>query len=216
MKELEIAYTVKGQGRPLILLHGNGEDHTIFREAAELLSQYYTVYMPDSRSHGRSTKVKELHYRDMADDMVRFMGKLKLSDVIFCGFSDGGIIGLIAAARTNRITELITCGANVTPEGVQDWLRKVFQRVYAFTRDPKLRLMLEEPDITDDELRKITARTLVLAGSKDLVKESETRHIAETIPDAELKILEGESHTSYTVHSTKLAREIMEFIGVLI
>ena len=55
MEQVTIAYTVKGSGRPLILLHGNSEDHTIFKEAADVLANYFTVYTPDSRCHGQST-----------------------------------------------------------------------------------------------------------------------------------------------------------------
>ena len=195
MEQVRIAYTVKGSGRPLIILHGNSEDHTIFREAADVLAHYFTVYTPDSRCHGLSTDTEELHYRDMADDMIRFMEQLDLRDVIFAGFSDGGIVGLIAAAKCDRITSLITCGANVTP-----------------SKDKKMGLMLNEPDISDQELQSIKAKTLVCAGSKDLVKLSETEHIAEMIPDAELLILPEETHTSYTVHSMKLADVILSFV----
>ncbi|MCR5448855.1 MAG: alpha/beta hydrolase [Solobacterium sp.] len=212
MEQVTISYTVKGSGRPLILLHGNSEDHTIFKEAADVLANYFTVYTPDSRCHGQSTDTDELHYRDMADDMIRFMERLDLRDVIFTGFSDGGIVGLIAAAKSDRITSLITCGANVTPYGVAPWLRLMIKCVYAATKDKKMGLMLKEPDITDEELQSIKAETLVCAGSKDLVKLSETEHIASAIPGAKILILPDETHTSYTVHSTKLADIILNFV----
>lgn len=212
MEQVTIAYTVKGSGRPLILLHGNSEDHTIFKETADVLANYFTVYTPDSRCHGQSTDTDELHYRDMAEDMIRFMERMDLRDVIFTGFSDGGIVGLIAAAKSDRITSLITCGANVTPYGVAPWLRLMIKCVYAATKDKKMGLMLKEPDITDEELKSIKAETLVCAGSKDLVKLSETEHIASAIPGAKILILPDETHTSYTVHSTKLADIILNFV----
>ncbi|MDO5122744.1 MAG: alpha/beta hydrolase [Erysipelotrichaceae bacterium] len=212
MEQVTIAYTVKGSGRPLILLHGNSEDHTIFKETADVLANYFTVYTPDSRCHGQSTDTDELHYRDMAEDMIRLMERMDLRDVIFTGFSDGGIVGLIAAAKSDRITSLITCGANVTPYGVAPWLRLMIKCVYAATKDKKMGLMLKEPDITDEELKSIKAETLVCAGSKDLVKLSETEHIASAIPGAKILILPDETHTSYTVHSTKLADIILNFV----
>ena len=45
----------------------------------------------------------------------------------------------------------------------------------------------------------------------DLIPEKETRHIADTIPGAELQILKGEDHGSYIVHSTKIAGLIRDF-----
>ena len=42
---IQIYYEVKGNGRPLILLHGNGEDHTIFDESAEVLERTRTKHI---------------------------------------------------------------------------------------------------------------------------------------------------------------------------
>ena len=100
---IQLYYEMIGQGPALIMVHGNGEDHTIFTEAAEKLKGYFTVYLIDSRDHGQSTKVRELHYDDMADDVIEFLELLDLRDVVYYGFSDGGIIGLLAAMKTDRI-----------------------------------------------------------------------------------------------------------------
>ncbi len=208
---IELFYERAGEGRPLLMVHGNGEDHTIFDRAVGLLKKKYTCYAVDSRCHGRSSAFAELHYEDMARDMIAFMEALDLEDVIFYGFSDGGIVGLLAAAECPRITTIITSGANLTPEGVKGSLKLLIKVMNGLKPDPKLALMLNEPHISDDTLGRIRARTLVLAGSKDLVKESETRHIAAAIPGARLHILDGEGHGSYIVHKEKIARLIMDF-----
>ena len=208
---VEIYYEKTGKGRPLLMVHGNGEDHQIFDKAIALLKEKYTVYAVDSRCHGKSTKTPELHYADMAKDMIGFMEALALEDVIFYGFSDGGIIGLLAAAECPRITTLITSGANLTPDGVSGSIKLLIKILNHFKPDPMYALMLNEPHISDETLGSIKAKTLVLAGSGDLVKEKETRHIAETIPGAKLMILKGERHGSYIVHNEKIARLIMDF-----
>ena len=100
---IRLFYEKTGQGRPLVMVHGNGEDHTIFDEAVRELRQDYTCYCLDSRCHGKSTDTAELHYRDMATDVILFIRALGLKDVIFYGFSDGGIIGLMAASRCEQI-----------------------------------------------------------------------------------------------------------------
>ncbi len=208
---IRLFYEKSGEGRPLILVHGNGEDHTIFDEAVRELKKDYCCYAVDSRCHGQSEDTRELHYRDMATDMIALITLLDLRDVIFYGFSDGGIIGLMAAARCERITTLIVSGANTSPKAVGLGLRLIGRGLYLLKRDKKFKLMLEEPDISDEELRMIRASTLVLAGSRDLIPERETRHIAEAIPGAELQILKGEDHGSYIVHSTKIAELIRGF-----
>lgn len=205
---IQLYYEKCGEGRPLVMVHGNGEDHTIFDEA---LRGSFCCYALDSRCHGRSSDTPELHYRDMAADAVAFIEALELNDVIFYGFSDGGIIGLMAAARCARITTLIVSGANTSPKAVKWWLRPLIGLGHFFAKDKKLKLMLDEPDISDEELGRIRAATLVLAGSGDLIPEKETRHIAAAIPGAELTILKGENHGSYIVHSTKIAEQIKAF-----
>lgn len=207
---IQLFYEVTGSGRPLIMIHGNGEDHTIFNEAAELLKDRFTVYLIDSRDHGQSTKVNDLHYSDMADDLLVFLNDLDLNDVTYYGFSDGGIIGLLLAQKTDRISRLIVSGANMTPDGVKGWLKAVIKVMYFFTKDSKLRMMLNEPHITSGELAAIKVPTTVMAGSKDLVTRRETEAIAAAIPGSKLRILDGEGHGSYIVHKTKVAELILE------
>ena len=209
---ITLYYEQYGEGRPLVMVHGNGEDHTIFQEAAEVLQDRYAVYIVDSRGHGNSTPVKELHYEDMAEDMIAFMEALDLENAAFYGFSDGGIIGLIAASKCSRITSLIISGANISPDGAKKWLQNLFRAVYFLSKDPKMALMINEPHISDEQLGSIRAKTLVLAGSRDLIKQEETEHIAAAIPGAELRILPGETHGSYIVHKTRIAELISEFL----
>lgn len=211
---VELYYEKAGEGRPLILLHGNSEDHRMFRDSIWLLRQHFTVYTVDSRDHGLSTRVDELHYADMADDMIAFMEQLDLKDVVFFGHSDGAIIGLLAAMKTDRIGLLLPGGANLTPDGVVPWLRYGVKLAYAVSKSPKMKLMLTEPNITADELAKIKVPTVVIAGSKDVIVEEETRAIAEAIPGAKLRILEGEGHTSYVTSGSRLADIIMEEVGL--
>ena len=193
-------YEKSGAGRPLVMVHGNGEDHTIFDEAVRKLRNEYCCYRLDSRCHGQSEDTRELHYRDMATDVIAFLKALDLR-----------IVGLMAAARCERITTLIVSGANTSPKAVALWLRLACRLWYLAKRDKKIKLMLDEPDITDEELRNIRASTLVLAGSGDLIPQKETEHIAAMIPGAEMQILKGENHGSYIVHSTKIAGLIRDF-----
>ncbi len=209
---IELYYEKAGEGRPLLMVHGNGEDHGIFNEAVAALKTDFCCYTVDSRGHGRSSRVQTLHYEDMADDMIAFMEALDLRDLVFYGFSDGGVVGLIAASRCERISTLIVSGANLSPKGVSRRLRMMIWATNKLRPDDKLALMLREPQITDAMLRAIRADTLVLAGSGDLILPEETRHIAAMIPGASMQILQGEDHGSYIVHSTQIASIIREFV----
>lgn len=208
---VRLFYEQTGSGRPLIMVHGNSEDHTIFDEAVEVLKDRFTCYAIDSRSHGSSETVPELHYEDMADDVVALIEALDLQHVVYYGFSDGGIIGLYAAVKCDRIEEMIISGTNITPQGVAAPMRYLIRTINFLHKDPKMKLMLEEPNIDPAMLHQIKARTLVLAGARDVVREEETLKIGANIPHATVRILPGEGHGSYIVHKTKIAELIAEF-----
>ena len=211
---IDMYYEKYGAGRPLVLVHGNSVDHNEFKNSIWLLRRHFTVYAVDSRSHGLSTKVDELHYTDMADDMAAFLEQLDLRDVVYFGHSDGAIIGLLTAMKTDRIGLLLAGSANMTPQGAPLWLRQALKAVCAVTKDPKMLMMLREPDITVEQLNTIKTPTVVIAGSKDIIDEKETRTIADSIPGAKLRILEGDGHSSYVVPGTRLADLILEETGI--
>lgn len=211
---IELYYEVIGNGEPLVMIHGNSETHEIFHEAAEVLSQYFTCYLIDSRGHGVSEAVSEFHYDDMAEDVHAFIEALHLKHVTYYGFSDGGIIGILLACKYPQLFErMIISGANTHPKAMKKLTYLVFKVIAFFNRSPLFKLMLTEPNITKEQLQAIRIPTLVLAGSKDVVLESDTRFIANNIQNAVLKILDGEGHGSYIVHNTKVAELILEYCG---
>ena len=55
-----------------------------------------------------------------------------------------------------------------------------------------LGLMVKDPNILPEELKKLRIKTLVIAGFRDMIKTSHTRLIAEKIPNSELAILPGD------------------------
>lgn len=210
---ITLYYEKTGEGQPIVLLHGNGETHQIFDVMTAQLKDNYSVYAIDSRGHGQSTRVKELDYRNMAEDIVEFIRVIGLKKPILYGFSDGGILGLmIASTYPELLSKLIISGANLIPEGIKKRYLKLFRILYYITRNPNYHLMVTQPQISDEELHKIIVPTLVLAGSKDLIKEEHTRHIAEAIPNCTMQILAGENHMSYVVHSNKLYSILEPFL----
>ena len=210
---LVIYYEKSGKGEPLILLHGNGEDHTIFENSILILEKQFTVYALDTRGHGQSDKVSEYHYKDMAEDVATFIKKLKLERPIICGFSDGAITALtVAFTYPSLVGMVISCGANTQPEGIKRRALTFMRLSYKVKHNPLLKLMLTEPDIREEDLAKIEVPVIVIAGKNDLIREKETRKIANSIKDSRLLILKGEDHGSYINHSQKLAYILLELI----
>ena len=209
---IKLYYEIHGEGQPVILLHGNGEDSGIFDALIPSLSQKYKVYAIDSRSHGKSEPVKPIHYTDMAEDIACFIKENNINNPMIYGFSDGGIIALLIAVKyPELLAKIAVSGANISPKGLKLWVRLYIWIVFAFTRNDKFRLMLREPDLKPDDLSKIEIPTLVLAGQRDFVKNKHTKLIAQSIKNSELKILRGENHESYVIGSDKLFGIITPF-----
>ena len=54
--DIELFYEQKGNGFPLVLLHGNGEDHSYFVNQIDYFSKKYRVIAIDTRGHGKSPR----------------------------------------------------------------------------------------------------------------------------------------------------------------
>ena len=209
----ELYYEVSGYGFPIILLHGNGEDHNIFDILVSQLSEKFRVYAIDSRGHGQSGKSDNLNYRLMAEDIIGFIHENNIEKPILYGFSDGGIIGLmIAYSHPNLLSKLVVSGANSSPSGLKFKWRFLIWVSYFFTRAAKLKIMIKEPHIINIDLQKIEIPVLVTTGENDMIKKSDTMFIADNIKKSQLVILSGEKHESYVINSPKLFDVIKDFI----
>lgn len=210
----ELYYEVQGSGPPLVMVHGNGETHEIFDRAIDILKHSFTVYAPDTRGHGKSAAVSEYHYEDIAEDFRQFIEKLEIEKPVFYGFSDGGIVGLLLASKYPELfSRLIVSGANLRPDGIRgSWLR-LFRIIYNMTKEPKMKMMLSEPDISAAQLAAITVPTAVLCGRRDMVKRAHSREIAEGISGSEFRVIPWSGHGAYIVHSKRIAKILLEIWG---
>lgn len=208
-----IYYKVVGSGPPILLLHGNSQSHRIFDAAARQLRKAYTVYMPDTRDHGRSTRVGRLCYEDMEEDAAAFIRTVIHQKTVVYGLSDGGITAILLAADHPELLRcVIASGANTTPDGVTVRFQRIFRFLSRFYLSDKMKMLLTQPQISSQKLAAITVPVHIIAGSRDIVKENDTRYIAKSIPGATLEILRGERHTSYVTHSKKLCPLILKYI----
>ena len=108
---------------PVLLLHGNGEEHGIFGPIVDAATTAGRVVVAvDSRAQGKSTRgTASFTYELMADDAVAVLDALGVGRTHVAGFSDGAIEALlIARDHPERVASLLSIGANLTPEGVID------------------------------------------------------------------------------------------------
>lgn len=213
INNININYEVYGEGEPIILLHGNSETHHIFDVLVEKLKENYKVYAIDSRCHGDSDNPQDISYDLMTRDVIEFIKKLKIEKPILYGFSDGGIIGiLIAIGERELLSKLIISGANIYPSGMKKSMLYLSKIIYFFTRNKLFKMMIKEPNIKIEDLRKIKTPTVVLAGEKDVILSEHTKLIADNINGSTLEIIPNENHGSYIINSNKLYDIIKKYI----
>ena len=211
---VDLFYVKAGQGKPVLLVHGNGESHALFSvQIRQLAAAGYQVWAMDSRGQGANAPLPEYHYAQMAEDVYRFIGEMGLQKPAYYGHSDGGIIGLMTEiAHPGTLGLLAASGANLSPRGLAPGFLARAAEENERCPEPLVTLMLTEPDITEEELKTIAAPVLVTAGSRDLILPEETRRIAAALPRGELVILEGEDHGSYISGSEKMGRLLLDFL----
>ncbi|OUO81243.1 alpha/beta hydrolase [Blautia sp. An249] len=221
----QLYYKEKGQGEPLILLHGNGENHEYFRNQIEYFSKSYRVIALDTRGHGKSPRGDEpFTIRQFAEDLREFMDEKKIEKAILLGFSDGGNIALIFALRyPQRVSRLILNGANLYGSGVRPSVQIPIILGYHIARlfaghslkarrnAEMLRLMVKDPDIKPEELKAVAIKTLVIVGTKDMIKAQHTALIKENLPNASLRILSGD-HFIAAKNPKKFNQAVEEFL----
>ena len=224
--DIEHHYIEKGQGGPLILLHGNGENCDYFKGQIDAFARYYHVYALDTRGHGNTPRGDApFTIRQFADDLLAFMDARRIDRADLLGFSDGGNIAMIFAIRyPERVNRLILDGANLDAKGVKRSIQIPIEIGYRFAKlfagkseeakrnAEMLGLMVNDPNVSPEELAGIRARTLVIAGTRDMIRESHTRLIAGHIPDSRLVFIEGD-HFIANKCPDEFNRAILEFLG---
>lgn len=209
---IELFYQKTGKGKPLIFLHGNGEDHETFNSLVKTLSEFYECYQIDSRNHGKSQKNLPLHYEDMGQDVYHFIHQLKLQKPLVFGFSDGAIIAMILASRYPDLFEkMILAGGSLNPLGVSKKFMIEMREEHQKTNNPFIELMLNEPDIRESDLNKIVCPTLILAGEHDLIRYAHTKKIHQGIHGSRCLIVKGHTHDSYIMNNDYLKEIILNF-----
>ncbi|MBU5428360.1 alpha/beta hydrolase [Tissierella pigra] len=83
-------YEIKGEGNPIIFIHGFTETHDSFRIQQRILSKKYKTITYDIRGHGLSSRVDYgLNMERLALDLKEFIDYLDLQDIVLVGWSMG-------------------------------------------------------------------------------------------------------------------------------
>lgn len=92
---IDLAYTRRGTGTPLVLLHGYPLDHHIWDEVTNRLAGTFDLIVPDLRGFGESSTVETPYtLDDIASDIAGLLDHLGIQQAALAGHSMGGYVAL--------------------------------------------------------------------------------------------------------------------------
>lgn len=100
VNDIELAYERRGNGTPLVLLHGYPLDHHLWDQLVPLLEDSFDVIVPDLRGFGESTVGDSVYTMDdYADDVAGLLDYLNIQKAAIVGHSMGGYVALAFVRR---------------------------------------------------------------------------------------------------------------------
>jgi pimeloyl-ACP methyl ester carboxylesterase len=98
---VQIHYRVEGEGMPVVLLHGFGEDSRVFKDQVSFLKEHCRLLIPDLPGSGKSALLQddEASITSYADCVYALLQHENIQGCILLGHSLGGYITLVFAKK---------------------------------------------------------------------------------------------------------------------
>lgn len=145
IKDININYTVKGEGSSIVLLHGWGSNIKLFEKLIQHLSYRHKVYALDMPGFGESDEPPGVwDVDDYTDFVLEFIHEMGISETVLLGHSFGGRVIIKMVTRTklpvkvNKIVLLDSAGIKPKKTAKQ----KVRVKIYKVGR-----IILEFPPV---------------------------------------------------------------------
>lgn len=111
---VDLAASVKGEGPPLLLLHGLFGAGDTLGGIRRRMDSEYQVHSLDLRNHGDSPHTDTMSYPEMAMDVLAYMDRAGLETANLLGHSMGGKVAMeMALMAPERVERLIV--ADIAP-----------------------------------------------------------------------------------------------------
>jgi proline iminopeptidase len=115
---MNLNVTIKGQGYPILCLHGHPGSSKTMSVFTDVLSQQYQTIAPDLRGYGKSSARGTFQMADHLEDLQRLLDRYQIDRCLLLGWSLGGILGLeLALQDPARFSGLIMIASAAKPRG---------------------------------------------------------------------------------------------------
>ncbi len=249
---LQMYYEIHGEGRtPLLLLHGGLFDiDQQFGALIPRLSADRQVIATDFQGHGRTNDLdRPLNGDDLTSDVVGLLAHLGLGPVDVFGFSIGGAVGLqLAITHPELVRKLIVSSVSFRKEGNRgentDAVAELTVDMIAGTPMEQAYLAKSpHPDLehlqrlldklagsddgfrewSDDDIRSISAPTLLTVGDCDMVRldhavkflqlrGGDVNGDFEGVPASQLAVLPGTTHFAGLARTDLVLEIVLGFL----
>ncbi len=240
IRNSRVYYETSGAGEPLLLLHGGFGTVEDFASQIPELSKHFKVIAFERPGHGHTAdNAGPFSFDTMAAGTVDLIEALKLGATNLVGWSDGAIIALLVAiSRPDLVKRLVSISGlfDTNAQSPEDlnWIRSLTPESFRKAASPLVkrydeaspdgpahfpvvvektkRLWLNEPNITKEDLRKISSSTLVLTGDREAIPMEHTLELFRSIKGAQLCIIPGTTHFLMSEKPDMVNNAILKFL----
>jgi pimeloyl-ACP methyl ester carboxylesterase len=211
------------------------------------LAERYRAIQVEHRGHGRTDNPAGwLSYEQIGDDLAAFIEALGLAPAHVAGVSDGGIVALaLGMARPDLVRSLVLVGANYRNDASTEAANAVLDADVIAAEHPEWAEALAElhdarrhpgywrelldaikanvavaPDYGEDDLARVTAPTLLVAGETDpWANLDQMLVMRRCIPRAEMLVLNHAGADPMSNHIPQFTRPdlvlpaMLDFLG---
>jgi pimeloyl-ACP methyl ester carboxylesterase len=219
VNDIEMYYVIRGEGEPLLLLHGGGGIGANWNLVFPSPPEGYQLIVPDLRGHGRTTNPSgRFTFKQMAFDVFELLDRLGIEQFKAIGMSLGAKTLLhVATQRPGRVEAMVLVSATpyfpatarsimatMTPETRTDaewkqmrqWHSQGDEQIIALWNQMRsLKDSYDDMNFTRPYLSTITARTLIVHGDRDpLYPVTLAMEMYEAIPNSYLWVIPNGGH----------------------
>lgn len=184
---VKLFYEVKGEGPPVLLIHGFGASTYTWRQIAPELARDHRVIAVDMKGFGQSDKPFDENYSvfDQAELLTQLILDRDLHDLTVVGHSFGGGVALVLALDESkrlegRITKLILLDSIAYPQDIPMFFRMLDMPVFSHvgvrmvppaiqTRIALQIAYLDNSKIEDEEVETYAAPLRTAAGKHAII-----------------------------------------------